>query len=208
MGKQGDGTLAGRMDGLSGLELGIELCTALLRSVGRDGFHGGVRPDNITMTGPKPVLGPPLTHETRQFTRQELEFMAPELFWSGRRSPAADVYSVGLTPYAFYNGGSLPFWPAGREPDTGERVEALQKRMRGEDVFPPAEAARNCESFCCARSPSGPRNAGAMRRNSVTPWATAAFRRTGRHRPPPFPPSPWPAVRWTAPTKNSAKSSV
>jgi predicted component of type VI protein secretion system len=41
MGKSDNGgSLTGRTDGLSGLELGMELCAALLSTVGLDGFHG------------------------------------------------------------------------------------------------------------------------------------------------------------------------
>lgn len=138
MRKREDGE--GRLFGLSGLELGMELCSALLSSVGRDGFHGGVRPDNIRMGGPKPELGPPLTHAAGEFTPQELEFMSPELFWSGERTPAADVYSVGLAMYAVYNGGRLPFWPETGEASPSERTSALQRRLRGEDIPPPPEA--------------------------------------------------------------------
>jgi hypothetical protein len=128
--------------GLSGLELGMELCSVLLNFVGRDGFHGGVRPDNIRMSGPKPELGPPLTHSVGEFTPQELEYMSPELFWSGERTPAADVYSVGLTMYAIYNGGRLPFWPEAGEAGPTDRTLALQKRLRGEDIPPPPGASQ------------------------------------------------------------------
>jgi serine/threonine protein kinase len=67
--------------------------------------------------------------------------MAPELFWSGQRTAAADVYSVGLTMSAIYNGGRLPFWPETGEAGSSDRTLALQKRLRGEDMPPPHGAS-------------------------------------------------------------------
>ena len=139
MGKTNESdALTGRSEGLPGLELGIELCTAILAVVGRDGFHGGVRPDNITLGGTNSILGAPLSHRPGEFSSQELEFMAPELFWNGQRTPAADVYSIGLALYVIYNNGRLPFWPPDGETSTSDRARALEKRMRGEDIVPPS----------------------------------------------------------------------
>ena len=132
----------GRPTELSGITLGMELCAALTKAVGRNGFHGGVRPENITMDPEtrQPKLGAPMEHGAKRFTQQELEFMAPELFWSGFCTPAADVYGVGLTLYSLYNGGRLPFWPEEGEITQNDRAEALQRRMRGEAIAPPMDA--------------------------------------------------------------------
>lgn len=66
--------------------------------------------------------------------------MAPELFWDGLRTPAADVYSAGLVLYSVYNYGRLPFWPAAGAVSPNDRAGALQKRMSGEEIVPPAAA--------------------------------------------------------------------
>ena len=100
-----------KADGLGGVGLAISLCDAVLYSVGRDHFHGGIRPDNISVRGDKAYLGGTLQHTVGEFTPQELEYMAPELFWDGIRTPTADVYSIGLILYSLYNYGRLPFWP-------------------------------------------------------------------------------------------------
>ncbi len=125
---------------LDGITLALSLCDALLAKVGKDGFHGGVRPDNISVGDQGVALGGKLEHGVGEFTPQELEYMAPELFWDGLRSPAADVYSVGLVLYAIYNHGRMPFWPEKGEASPNARATALQKRMSNEEIAPPAGA--------------------------------------------------------------------
>ena len=129
-----------KADGLGGVGLAISLCDAVLYSVGRDHFHGGIRPDNISVRGDKAYLGGTLQHTVGEFTPQELEYMAPELFWDGIRTPTADVYSIGLILYSLYNYGRLPFWPVSGAITPNARASALQKRMSNEEIQPPASA--------------------------------------------------------------------
>ena len=91
---------APKSSGVNGISLGMSLCDAVLYAVGRDRFHGGIRPDNISVRDGQVFLGGPLKHNVGEFTPQELEYMAPELFWDGIRSPSADVYSLGLVLYS------------------------------------------------------------------------------------------------------------
>ena len=114
------------------------LCAQLTR---HGGFHGGVRPENIVYDGPEAVtLGAPARTDTRDWGTQELEFMAPEVFWSGELAPSADVYSVGLLLYAGVHGGLLPFYP--QNPAPNDRAEALRRRMNGETLPMPKSAGR------------------------------------------------------------------
>lgn len=125
---------------LDGIRLARELCEAVRTAAGRDGFHGGVRPDNISVQDGQVKLGEPLAHGVGEFTPQELEYMAPELFWDGSRSAAADVYSIGLVLYSVYNHGLMPFWPVDTEATPNMRASALQRRMNREELVPPASA--------------------------------------------------------------------
>ena len=102
-GTEEDSTPKNRTNGVNGIGLGMSLCDAVLYAVGRDRFHGGIRPDNISVRDGQGFLGGPLQHNVGEFTPQELEYMAPELFWDGVRSPSADVYSLGLVLYSLYN---------------------------------------------------------------------------------------------------------
>ncbi|GEM_PF-697536 len=125
---------------LDGIALACELCEAVQAATLRDGFHGGVRPDNISVQDGKVKLGSPLEHGVGEFTPQELEYMSPELFWDGKRSGSADVYSIGLVLYSVYNHGLMPFWPVDAEATPNIRAAALQRRMNREELPPPTSA--------------------------------------------------------------------
>lgn len=130
----------GSQSGVNGIVIAMSLCDAVIQAVGTERFHGGVRPDNISVREGQVYLGSTLKHGVGEFTPQELEYMAPELFWDGIRTPASDVYSIGLVLYSLYNYGRLPFWPAGGAITPNARASALQRRMSDESITPPANA--------------------------------------------------------------------
>ena len=107
----------------------------------RGAYFGGIRPDNIGYTDDGNVmLGAPAGDGTEQRSTAELEFMAPEVFWSGAQSPAADVYSVGLLLFAGVANGQLPFY--GANPTPTDRADALKRRMNGEALPVPRAAGK------------------------------------------------------------------
>ena len=120
------------------------LCEALCEILARtDGYHGGVRPGNISYAGADAVaLGNKARAGTRDWSTEELEFMAPEVFWSGELAPSADVYSIGLLLYAGVSGGKLPFYPQEHEPMPNDRAAALRRRMNGEELRMPKGAGK------------------------------------------------------------------
>ena len=127
-------------------QLDRERLTALAESLcseltARGGYFGGVRPDNISYTDDGNVkLGVPADASAEKRGTDELEFMAPEVFWSGAQSPAADVYSVGMLLYAGVTNGLLPFYPP--QPTPGDRADALKRRMNGEALPMPRSAGK------------------------------------------------------------------
>ena len=110
----------------------------------RGSYHGGIRPDNISRAGDGTVgLGAPARTDTKDWTTEELEFMAPEVFWSGTLDASADVYSLGLLLYAGVMGGRLPFYPDDRAPQPEDMAAALRRRMNGEALPLARKAGRD-----------------------------------------------------------------
>lgn len=110
----------------------------------RGAYHGGIRPDNISRAGDGTVgLGAPARTDTKDWTTEELEFMAPEVFWSGSLDASADVYSLGLLLYAGVMDGRLPFYPDDRAPQPEDMAAALRRRMNGEALPLARKAGRD-----------------------------------------------------------------
>ena len=138
------GCLGERLQTLSRAEL-----TALAETIchiltERGTYHGGIRPDNISRAEDGTVgLGAPARTDTKDWTTEELEFMAPEVFWSGSLDASADVYSLGLLLYAGVMGGRLPFYPDDRAPQPEDMATALRRRMNGEALPLARKAGRD-----------------------------------------------------------------
>lgn len=100
------------------------------------GGHGNIHPENIFLSvDGSPWLGGRADHAPGEWTTDELEYMAPELFWSGALDARADVYSVGLLLYAGVTRGRLPFFACAANEMTNElRAAALRRRMNGEPI--------------------------------------------------------------------------
>lgn len=137
------GRLGERLQTLSRAEL-TALAETICRILTERGtYHGGIRPDNISRADDGAVgLGAPARTDTKEWTTEELEFMAPEVFWSGALDASADVYSLGLLLYAGVTGGRLPFYPDGRAPQPEDMAAALRRRMNGEALPPARKAGR------------------------------------------------------------------
>ena len=93
-----------------------DLCRAVVAEVGARGRRGGIYPANICLGEKGEIaLGPA---GKGPWQGQELDFIAPELYWNGQLSAASDVYSVGLLMYYAVSGGKLPM-----EGDQTRRME-------------------------------------------------------------------------------------
>ena len=114
-------------------EMVSELCDQIRDEVGAAGYRGGVYPDNISLDDSGGVgLG---AAKDGEWEGQELDFLAPELYWNGERSPRADVYSLGLLLYYGINSAQLPFHKSGAS-------TARKRRLNGERFAPPKAAGR------------------------------------------------------------------
>ena len=140
--------LGDRLQTLSRAEL-TALAEVLCRILAERGtYHGGIRPDNISRAADGTVgLGAPARTDTKDWTTEELEFMAPEVFWSGTLDASADVYSLGLLLYVGVSGGRLPFYPDDRAPLPEDQTDALRRRMNGEALPPARKAGRGLQEI-------------------------------------------------------------
>lgn len=129
-------TLQGRLNRYKpnqAVKLVRELCTQLVGDC--DSFHGAIWPGNIRLSSDKTaVLGISSDAPVSQREADEVEFLAPEFFWDGSKSAAADVYSLGLLLYAMCNRGRMPFQPRNKTLTDTDRSAALRRRMKGETV--------------------------------------------------------------------------
>ncbi len=109
-----------------------KLCEYIKADVGAGVYRGGIYPENISIDENGGIAVGPAKRE--DWTGQELEFLPPELYWNGKRAPAADVYSIGLLMYYAVTGGKLPFEGKCRDPQL--------RRMGGDEFEVPKEAGR------------------------------------------------------------------
>lgn len=107
-------------------QLVIELCGVIRGEAGAS-YRGGVYPENLR----RDAAGELVIGDGRDgdWEGQELDFIAPELYWHGSKSQAADVYSLGLLLYYGLTGGRLPF--------EGESSNAQLTRMSGKAIRAP-----------------------------------------------------------------------
>ncbi len=113
-------------------ELVSKLCGLIRAEAGPGAFRGGVYPENISVS-PEGAVSLGLSRKTG-WEGQELRFIAPELYWNGKRGPASDVYSLGMLLYYAVNGGRLPC--------DGECEDPQLRRMAGENFKAPRAAGR------------------------------------------------------------------
>lgn len=101
-----------------------------------DSFRGGLWPSNILLTRDGTVnLGKGGAIERDTWSAEQLEFLAPETFWSGENTPRSDVYAIGLLLYYCFTKGRLPFQEKpNAEMTSKDRAGLLRRRMNGENI--------------------------------------------------------------------------
>ena len=96
------------------------------------------------------------------------DYMAPEVYLRHRYGAPASIYSLGLVMYKCANYGRLPFLPLPPTPPSfDDREQALQNRMNGVPLPPPAEAGEGLSAIilkaCAYDSAQRYRSAGELR---------------------------------------------
>lgn len=106
-----------------------DLCLAVQAKHGSRTYLGGIFPENISFDGKDSVgIGP---GKLEKWRGQELDYVAPELYWHGDVSPSSDVYSLGLVLWYGLSGGKLPF--------EGESPNAQLSRVSGKSIPAPPQ---------------------------------------------------------------------
>ena len=101
----GEGLL--QLDKQELLQFVSRLCLHVKSEVGSRAYRGGIFPENICVSDEGDyAIGPA---RLEKWSGQELEFVAPELYWHGETGPASDVYSLALLVYYGLGEGKLPF---------------------------------------------------------------------------------------------------
>ena len=129
-------TLSEKMTGCSRGELcefASMLCARIEQEAGLE-YRGGIFPDNVTFCEDGTIALGPAGEGTLRGS--ELLYVAPELYWNGKKTPEGDVYAVGLLMF-FLSEGRLPF-----ENDGCNDRKAQQQRMQGNTFPPPVACGR------------------------------------------------------------------
>ena len=130
------------------LRLGEDICNALITCEQHSLIHRDIKPQNILISDDGTYkLGDFGTarkfERTASATRAGTEmYMAPEIIMQQKYGRDVDTYSLGLVMYRMLNNGQMPFLSADKIPSAEDRAVALQRRLRGEPLPPPANGSR------------------------------------------------------------------
>ncbi len=130
------------------IKLGIDMCKALELCQRCNIIHRDIKPENIfvSRTGDY-KLGDFGVARTLEKTTGGLSkkgtytYMAPEIYRDEDYGSTVDIYSLGIVLYRLLNNNRAPFLPPPPQAISyAEREEALQRRIGGEPLPPPANA--------------------------------------------------------------------
>lgn len=127
------------------IELGKDMCNALIACEKRQILHRDIKPDNIFISADGDFkLGDFGIARTLQGTvsgmsiKGSYSYMAPEVYKGRSYDHRADIYSLGIVLYVYLNGGTLPFieGTGGKITYSGSQ-NAFLRRMSGEKISLP-----------------------------------------------------------------------
>lgn len=132
------------------IQLGLDMCNALLSCHERNIIHRDIKPENIMVdeTG-RFKLGDfgiaKISDKTATGTLTgTYGYMAPEIFNHQHYGTSADIYSLGLVMYWMMNERALPFLPLYPQiPSAAQRQEAQEKRFSGVTLPRPTHGSNN-----------------------------------------------------------------
>ena len=130
------------------IHLGIDICTALETCSKKGIVHGNIKDENIFINedGIFKLGDFGIANELGKSVRASLVremplYMAPEIYKVEKYNLAFDIYSLGIMLYKLLNNNRMPFMPSyPNRVKYSDIEEALEKRMRGEQLPLPSNA--------------------------------------------------------------------
>lgn len=131
------------------IKLGTDICTALEICSQRNIIHRDIKPENIFVNdfGYYKLGDFGIARKLENVTgglsqKGTFNYMAPEVANSSEYDARVDTYSLGLVLYRLLNNNKLPFLDTEKQLlSPSERKNAVERRLRGETLTPPAGAS-------------------------------------------------------------------
>ena len=166
--------LSHKMDEKSIIRMGKDLADALMYCEKKGLIHRDIKPQNIFVTENGSFklgdfgIARRMQRTTGASRKGTEDYMAPEVYLRRHYGTTVDIYSLGLVMYKYANCGRLPFLPLPPTPPSfDDREQALQDRMNGVPIPPPAEAGEGLSAIilkaCAYDSTQRYRSAGELR---------------------------------------------
>lgn len=132
------------------IQMGLDLSKALGYCRKLHIIHRDVKPENIFVSrfGDFKLgdfgIARELERTMRGFSKKgTYSYMAPEMYKGEKYDSRVDIYSLGIVLYKLMNHNRLPFMNLEKQFITyRDKENALNKRMSGEQMAPPAEAGK------------------------------------------------------------------
>lgn len=145
------------------LNLGTDLCSALIACEKEHIIHRDIKPENILVSdggvyklGDFGVAKVAVENGTGTITGTT-GYMAPEISKHEAYGPTVDIYSLGMVLYWMMNERTLPFLPLPPQiPTAMQRQEATNRRFRGEPLPAPKNGSEGLKQVilkACAYKP-------------------------------------------------------
>ena len=134
--------------------MGMELADALVYCEKKGLIHRDIKPQNIFVSENGTFklgdfgIARRMQRTTGASRKGTEDYMAPEVYLRRHYGTTVDIYSLGLVMYKYTNYGRLPFLPLPPTPPSfDDREQALQSRMNGTPISPPAEASESLSTI-------------------------------------------------------------
>lgn len=130
------------------LQLGMDMCQALIACEREKVIHRDIKIDNVFFNGFNSFkLGDFGISKQLERTQSALSqkgtnmYMAPEVFRAEKYDHTVDIYSLGILLYRLMNKGRFPFQPpAEKQMYAGDSQRAMEQRLAGDPIPAPAMA--------------------------------------------------------------------